>query len=404
MTKKLTKEEFIERAKEVNKDENGEPLYDYTDVEYTGTHNKVAIRCPIHGIFYQTPHNHLKGNKCPYCAHKVKKTHEMYIEEVKDKHKDENGEPLYDYSITKFIDKKTPIQYICKKHGIITQLPYAHLGGRGCRYCAFERIRDKNRKSNEEFIAEAKEKCKDKNYTFEKTNYVTRITPIIVTCHEKDENGQEHGDFSILPSSLLEGYGCHKCGEIKQKTCNRKTNEQFIIDSIKVNGFKYDYSEVDYINKMTEVCLICHEKDSNGNEHGRFFVKPQYHLHGAGCPKCNESRLEREVRILLENNNIPYEYESGYKTFQWLGKMSLDFYLPQYNLAIECQGIQHFEYNSFLDSNETVMKRDEIKRKLCEENGVKLLYFSNLGIEYTYHVIEDKEELLNEILNNGSKI
>lgn len=38
--------------------------------------------------------------------------------------------------------------------------------------------------------------------------------------------------------------------------------------------------------------------------------------------------------------NIKYE---RYKKFSWLKKQNLDFYLPDYNIAIECQGIQHFE-------------------------------------------------------------
>ena len=44
------------------------------------------------------------------------------------------------------------------------------------------------------------------------------------------------------------------------------------------------------------------------------------------------------------------------------------------------------------------IENDNRKRKLCEENGVKLLYYSNLGIEYPYFVFENKEELLKEII------
>ena len=109
--------------------------------------------------------------------------------------------------------------------------------------------------------------------------------------------------------------------------------------------------------------------------------------------------MERELRLFLNENNIEYETQ---KTFKWLGKQRLDFYLPQYNIAIECQGIQHFKYkeNSKLfnkNTYEICVKLDNIKREKCDENGVKLLYYSNLGIEYPYHVFEDKDELLKEI-------
>lgn len=73
--------------------------------------------------------------------------------------------------------------------------------------------------------------------------------------------------------------------------------------------------------------------------------------------------------------------------FDWLKYVSflkLDFYLPDYNTAIECQGIQHFEPTDFSGKNSEVVKflfetnkiRDDIKQKLCEENNVNLIYIN----------------------------
>lgn len=60
----------------------------------------------------------------------------------------------------------------------------------------------------------------------------------------------------------------------------------------------------------------------------------------------------------------------------------MDFYLPQYNIAIECQGEQHYFPVDFagkgeewaIDKFKQIQKLDEEKLKLCNENGVKLLY------------------------------
>lgn len=52
---------------------------------------------------------------------------------------------------------------------------------------------------------------------------------------------------------------------------------------------------------------------------------------------------------------------------------------------------------------ESTVFRDTKKRKLCKENGILLLYYSNLGIEYPYEVYENKEELLNKIKEYGKK-
>lgn len=43
--------------------------YLYHLVQYVDSDTKVDIVCPKHGIFYQKPYEHLKGNGCPYCAH-----------------------------------------------------------------------------------------------------------------------------------------------------------------------------------------------------------------------------------------------------------------------------------------------------------------------------------------------
>ena len=40
---------------------------DYSKVKYINCETKVCIICPKHGEFWQTPHNHLKGQGCPIC-------------------------------------------------------------------------------------------------------------------------------------------------------------------------------------------------------------------------------------------------------------------------------------------------------------------------------------------------
>ena len=61
-SKRLTNEEFIEKAKLVHEDK-----YDYSKVQYKNTATKVCIICPEHGEFWQTPNNHLFGAGCPTC-------------------------------------------------------------------------------------------------------------------------------------------------------------------------------------------------------------------------------------------------------------------------------------------------------------------------------------------------
>lgn len=58
-----------------------------------------------------------------------------------------------------------------------------------------------------------------------------------------------------------------------------KTTEQFIEQARDVHGDKYDYSLVDYINRLTKVKVVC-------PHHGVFEVCPKSHLSGTNCRLC----------------------------------------------------------------------------------------------------------------------
>ena len=81
----------------------------------------------------------------------------------------------------------------------------------------------------------------------------------------------------------------------------------------------------------------------------------------------------------MEKNNLEYIWHCKKKNLSWLGKQSLDFYLPKYDIAIECQGIQHFEPIEFFGGEKMFEYRknlDRNKLKLCTENNVNLFYIN----------------------------
>ena len=65
---KQTYDEFIEKAKQIH----GEK-YDYSNVDYQNNRTKVSIICLKHGLFKQSPFNHLNGNGCPKCKSIISK-------------------------------------------------------------------------------------------------------------------------------------------------------------------------------------------------------------------------------------------------------------------------------------------------------------------------------------------
>jgi hypothetical protein len=218
-------------------------------------------------------------------------------------------------------------------------------------------------------------------YDYSKVYFKNRDDKVIIIC-------PKHGEFKQGAYYHANGGNCPKCVGGRKLGCN-----EFVEKAKEVHGDKYDYSKVVYKNYSTKVCIIC-------PIHGDFWQTPNNHLFGSGCPSCPQSNLEGEVRNFLINHNIIFEQE---KTFEWLKyrkKLFLDFYLPEYKIAIECQGLQHFISVDLFGGedfyNQTI-KRDKTKFELCYEHGIKILYFSNALNYYPYEVITTYAELLKRI-------
>ncbi|MDC6138758.1 hypothetical protein PO869_01815 [[Ruminococcus] gnavus] len=97
-------------------------------------------------------------------------------------------------------------------------------------------------------------------------------------------------------------------------------------------------------------------------------------------------KSEQQLYIIVKEqyNDAIYQY-----TAEWLGKQSLDIYIPSINVAIEYQGRQHYEPVEIFDGENGFKQqqaRDLKKKNLCMKNGVKL-------IEWKYNVLPNLENL-----------
>lgn len=292
----------------------------------------------------------------------------------------------YDYSKVEYNGCRTKVCIICPKHGEFWQEPSNHLNGSGCPRCTKYR----NRYTTEEWISKAK-LIHGNKYDYSKVNYTNSKTKVCIVC-------PEHGEFWINPDNHFIGQGCPKCRYIKSSSAIRKNIDDVINNFKLVHGEKYNYSRVEYKNNKTKVCIIC-------PEHGEFWQTPDNHMKGKGCPHCAQSKLESITREFLTENGIEFIEQKGFDWLRYKKPMRLDFYLPKYNTAIECQGIQHFEALKHFGGDKGLEYnaiKDTKKASLCSENNVKLLYYSNekydnyLG-KKVYHSLN---KLLKEIKQN----
>ena len=364
-TPKSSTEEFINKAREIYGDQ-----YDYSKVEYNGNKEKVCIICPEHGEWWVTPNNFLRGSRCPGCFGTPKYTTDEFIDKARKTHGSK-----YDYSKVEYNGNKEKITIICPIHGEFTQIAAVHLNGGGCPECSgCKQI------TRESFISRSIASHAIK-YDYSKVSLESGSDKVCIIC-------PEHGEFWQTAGYHMRGGNCPKCvGGVKL------TKEYFIEKANEIHKDKYDYTKVDYINYSTKVCIIC-------PEHGEFWQTPNNHLFGAGCPVCPQSNLEGEVRQFLIRNNIVFEQEKGFEWLRYKRKLFLDFYLPEYNIAIECQGGQHFFPVDLFGGEEyytKTMERDRAKYNLCNEHGITVLYYSNASTDYPYYVIENYDELLKNI-------
>lgn len=124
------------------------------------------------------------------------------------------------------------------------------------------------------------------------------------------------------------------------------------------------------------------------------YVKPNNLIRNGYCPKCSSKKNlgEETIKQYLDNHSIKYETQKYFKDWG-IGIHYFDFYLPEYNLVIEYNGIQHYEFNPYFHRNTEnfayQQEKDKIKRDTAISKG-----YNYLSIKYTlFHKIE-------KILNN----
>jgi len=162
--KQLTTDEFIQKSKMIHGDK-----YDYSLVEYINAHTKVKILCYKHGMFEMRPSDHYKSG-CSLCNLGYIKNNNISVLDFIEKSKFVHGDK-YDYSKTKYVNSRSKVDIICKKHGIFNQKAESHIRGRGCPKCIQSHGEQQIEiyLNNNNYIFKHQKKFKDciyKNYLF----------------------------------------------------------------------------------------------------------------------------------------------------------------------------------------------------------------------------------------------
>ena len=186
-------------------------------------------------------------------------------------------------------------------------------------------------------------------------------------------------EWRVTPNNLIsKGCGCPLCATKKINKKNTLTSEDFFKKTEFKKNLNIKILDTEYKNAKTKMkvsCNIC------GYE---WEMLPSNILSGYGCPKCHISKMENDIKKFFEDEKVKHLWQVRNDTFKWLEKQSLDFYLPEHDLIIECQGEQHFKplkhfggVNRFIDT----IERDKRKKIASKKNNKKMLYVINKHFE-----------------------
>ncbi len=237
-----------------------------------------------------------------------------------------------------------------------------------------------------------------------------------IKCQEKDY----HGNYDMSPDNFIHNHRCPYCATIRGKVHSLDSLGKLLEDkellhlwSDKNKKSPYKYTPWS-IQRVWWKCIDGHKdyfRSVNDSNKCNF-----------RCPECQYSKGEERIsNYLIDNNFIEinqedynildetfktkYKYFIPQKEFEGLiglgnGLLSYDFYLPNYNLLVEFQGLQHEKYcKGFHKSKKDFEKQqehDKRKHEYTKTHNIILL-------EIWYYDFDNIEEILNNYLSINLK-
>lgn len=349
--------------------------------EYINATTKTLFLCKICGKIFETkPTNVCHGSGCKSCklktANAVRRiTHKQFLEKIA-------GIKNPDIEIIgEYINSSTKIECLCKIcKEIYFALPSEISKGRGHRKCSAIKKGLENRIKHSDFLLRMKEINDNIEFLSEYQGADNKID-----CHCKICGH----NWSCYPGNLYKGAGCPKCADVRGGIKRRQRQAKKYVSEITKLNISLVEEYIDCYSPIMHQCNYCN---------CQWKTDPHHMLtRGSQCPVCCGSTGERKIGELLTYYNINYIAQKSFSNLYGInhGLLSYDFYIPNFNILIEFQGLQHEKAIDYFGGEEKFkiqQEHDIRKRNYAEEHNIKLL-------EIWYYDYSKIEEILIKELN-----
>lgn len=280
-----------------------------------------------------------------------------------------------------YINCSTKLKIQCECGEIYFQ-PFSHIKQQKkiqCPKCSKKANDRKMFSSKEDVLKRIKDIIKN-DYSLIEFNYIgIKNTKIKLKCNKCDFIFERN-----LKVFLRRGTTCPHC-ESANKIWTKKDVQNLI------NKYSNEFDVIEYKNQRE----ILVEHNVCGYRFNKFLHNITQN-NVIKCPKCdlNKSMGEEKIKTWLDNNSIRYERQKRFKNCKNIKSLPFDFYLPERDILIEFDGIQHYEVVEHFGGKEKFKIRkenDNIKNKFCIDNNIDL-------IRIKYSDINNVEEILTKLL------